>query len=179
MRGSEIEIVHSKKMLGCVNPNLGQIWTNPNVGLNMQLKKLQLKLKVEVGLKFEITFLTQYLGLSIFYPNLGSNNPALFKQICAVIFPKGAWSQYRMVCYITHHLHSCRWMKSLNQRKTEITKPRLKHIPTNPALATVAVRHNQTSLRFTKTTEILCLNSFIVNFTENLKQSKIFLKMVM
>jgi len=31
-------------------------------------------LKVEVGLKFEITFLTQHLGLSIFDPNLGSNN---------------------------------------------------------------------------------------------------------
>jgi len=35
--------------------------------------------KVEVGLKFEITFLTQHLDLSIFYPNLGSNNPALFR----------------------------------------------------------------------------------------------------
>jgi len=23
------------KMLGCFNPNLGQIWTNPNVGLKM------------------------------------------------------------------------------------------------------------------------------------------------
>jgi len=33
--------------------------------------------KVEVGFKFEITFLTQHLGLSIFYPILGSNNPAL------------------------------------------------------------------------------------------------------
>jgi len=38
-----------------------------------------LKVKVEVGLKFEITFLTQHLGLSIFDPNLGSNNPALFR----------------------------------------------------------------------------------------------------
>jgi len=56
-------------MLGCFNPNVGQIWTNPNVGLKMQLKKVQLKGKV--GLKFEITFLTQHLGLSIFYPNLG------------------------------------------------------------------------------------------------------------
>jgi len=34
--------------------------------------------KVEVGLKFEMTFLTQHLGLSIFDPNLGLNNPALF-----------------------------------------------------------------------------------------------------
>jgi len=58
-------------MLGCFNPNLGQIWTNPNVGLKMQLKNIQLKVKVEVGLKFEITFLTQHLGLPIFYPNLG------------------------------------------------------------------------------------------------------------
>jgi len=46
-------------MLGCFNPNLGQIWTNPNVGLKMQLKKkLQLKVKVEVGLKLEFTYLT-------------------------------------------------------------------------------------------------------------------------
>jgi len=58
-------------MLGCFNPNLGQIWTNPNV--------LQLKVQVEVGLKFEMTFLTQHLCLSIFYPHLGSNNPALFR----------------------------------------------------------------------------------------------------
>jgi len=29
-------------------------------------------LKVEVGLKFEITFLTQHFGLSIFNPNFGS-----------------------------------------------------------------------------------------------------------
>jgi len=28
-------ILHSKKMLGCFNPNLGQIWKNPNVGLNL------------------------------------------------------------------------------------------------------------------------------------------------
>jgi len=37
----------------------------------MQLKNLQLKSKVEVGFKFEMTFLTQHLGLSIFYPTLG------------------------------------------------------------------------------------------------------------
>jgi len=41
----------------------------------MQLKHLQLKVKDEVGLKFEITFLT----MSIFYPDLSSNNPALFR----------------------------------------------------------------------------------------------------
>jgi len=39
-------------MLGCFNPNFGQIWTNPNVGLKMLLKHLQLKGKVEVGFKF-------------------------------------------------------------------------------------------------------------------------------
>jgi len=62
-------------MLGCFNLNVGHIWTKPNVGLKMQFKILQLNVKVEVGLKF----LTQYLGLSIFYPNLGSNNQALFR----------------------------------------------------------------------------------------------------
>jgi len=41
---------------------LGQIWTNPTIGL---------------GLIF--TFLTQELGLSIFDPTLGLNNPAFFR----------------------------------------------------------------------------------------------------
>jgi len=67
----ECTYIYTLKMLGCFNPDLGQRWINPNVGLKMQLKNLQLKVKVEVGLKFEITFLTQHLGLSIFYPNLG------------------------------------------------------------------------------------------------------------
>jgi len=58
-------------MLGCFNPNLGKIWTSPNVGLKMSLKKIQLKVKVEVGLTLKMTFLTQHLGLSIFDPNLG------------------------------------------------------------------------------------------------------------
>jgi len=31
-------LLHSKKMLGCFNPNLGQIWTDPNVGLKMLFK---------------------------------------------------------------------------------------------------------------------------------------------
>jgi len=48
-------------MLGSFNPNLGQIWTNLNVGIKMQLKIVQLK--VEVGFKFEMTFLTQHLDL--------------------------------------------------------------------------------------------------------------------
>jgi len=47
-------------------PN-GQIW------VKNAIKKLK------VGLKFEMTFLTQHLGLSIFDPNLVSNNPALFR----------------------------------------------------------------------------------------------------
>jgi len=46
-------------MLGCFNPNLGQIWTNPNVGLKMSFKMLT---------KLHGTFLTPNLGLSIFYP---------------------------------------------------------------------------------------------------------------
>jgi len=40
------------KNVGCFNPNLGIIWTNPNVGLNIKKKKSQLKVKVEIGLKF-------------------------------------------------------------------------------------------------------------------------------
>jgi len=57
-------IHQSLKMLGCFNPNVGKIWKNA-------IKNVQLKMKVEVGLHFEITFLTQHLGLSIFYPHLG------------------------------------------------------------------------------------------------------------
>jgi len=37
--------------------------------------------KVEVGFKFEMTFLTQQLVLSIFYPNLGWNNPACLERV--------------------------------------------------------------------------------------------------
>jgi len=29
------KISEIQKMLGCFNPNLGQIWTNPNDGLKM------------------------------------------------------------------------------------------------------------------------------------------------
>jgi len=39
--------LHSKTMLGCLNPNLGQIWTNPNVGSKMSFQistQLQLSL---------------------------------------------------------------------------------------------------------------------------------------
>jgi len=39
-------------MLGCFNPNLGQIWKNPIVGLKCNNKKIMLKVKFEVGLKF-------------------------------------------------------------------------------------------------------------------------------
>jgi len=46
---------HSKKMLGRFNPNLGQIWTNPKVGLKMLLTQLQLS-----TVHFVITFLTQH-----------------------------------------------------------------------------------------------------------------------
>jgi len=38
-----------------------------------------LNVKVEVGLKFNVQFLTQHLGLSIFDPNLRWNDPAFFR----------------------------------------------------------------------------------------------------
>jgi len=47
-------IIYTLKMLGCFNPTLGQIWTNPNVGLKMSLKNE-----------------TQWLSLSIFDPKMG------------------------------------------------------------------------------------------------------------
>jgi len=51
----------------------------------MEFKKLRKKKdKVEVGLKFEITFLTQHLFMSIFDPNLGWNIPAFFR-VCYMI----------------------------------------------------------------------------------------------
>jgi len=50
------DLFYTLKMLGCFKQNLGQKWTNPNVGLKMSLKNLQLKVKVK---------------LSIFDPHLG------------------------------------------------------------------------------------------------------------
>ncbi len=61
-------------MLGCFNPTLGQIWTNPAVGLN-----------------FYIKFLTQKLGKSIFDPKLGWNNPAFFRVY--ILYIKNACSE--------------------------------------------------------------------------------------
>jgi len=44
--------------LGCFNPHLVQIWTNPNVGLKMTFKMLtQLQLSLST-VKFLMTFLT-------------------------------------------------------------------------------------------------------------------------
>jgi len=50
------------KKVGCLNPNLGQIWTNPNMGLQI-LTQLQLLLST-------VNFLIAFLGLSIFDPTL-------------------------------------------------------------------------------------------------------------
>jgi len=44
----------------------------------MQLTNLKLKVNVEVGLILNYIS-NQHLGLSVFDPNLGSNNPALFR----------------------------------------------------------------------------------------------------
>jgi len=49
-------------MLGWFNPNLGQIWTNTNVGL----KIFSLSLST---VNFVVTFLTQHLGLSTYTVN--------------------------------------------------------------------------------------------------------------
>jgi len=62
-------------MLGCLNPNFGQIWTNPNVGLNMSFKIVtQLQLSLSTVNCF-IAFLTQHM--SIFDPNLGLKQPRI------------------------------------------------------------------------------------------------------
>jgi len=37
--GRTDEQTDRQKMLGCFNPTLGQIWTNPNVGLKNVIKK--------------------------------------------------------------------------------------------------------------------------------------------
>jgi len=51
-------------VLGRFNPTLGQIWTDPAIGLN-----------------FYITFLTQCLGLSIFDPKVGLKQPSILSCI--------------------------------------------------------------------------------------------------
>jgi len=61
-RGADIELTGNNisadhralKMLVCFNPNLGQIWTNPAIGLHFLFK-----------------ILTQCLNLSLFDPQLG------------------------------------------------------------------------------------------------------------
>jgi len=69
-----IQLYTNYTMLGCLKPNLGKMWTNPNVGLKMAFQILtQLRLPLSTTIFF-IAFLTQHLGFSIFYPNLGSNN---------------------------------------------------------------------------------------------------------
>jgi len=59
--------LHSKKILGCFNPNLGQIWANPNVGLKISLKIIQLKVEI-LNYIFNTTI---FWGLSIFDQSLG------------------------------------------------------------------------------------------------------------
>jgi len=59
---NENEMFYTQKMLGCLNPTLGQKWTNPSNGLH-----------------FLITFLTQRLGLSRFDPKLGLKQPSIFR----------------------------------------------------------------------------------------------------
>jgi len=65
----------------------------PKCWVKIKLKDVQLNVKV--GLKFEITFLTQHLGLSKFDRNLGSNNPALFRVL--ISFPLLLWVGSLMV----------------------------------------------------------------------------------
>jgi len=53
-------------MLGCFNPTLGQIWTNPAVGLNFYITFLTSRWVKFLHYIFNPTF-----GLSIFDPKLG------------------------------------------------------------------------------------------------------------
>jgi len=59
------------KNAGLFQPKFGSNMDKPKCWVKNVIQKLQLKVKVEVGLKFKIKFLTQHLGLSIFDPNLG------------------------------------------------------------------------------------------------------------
>jgi len=70
-------LTYTVKKCCCLNLNLAKIWTNPNVGLKMHLKNVELKVKVEVGLKFEITFLTQHLGFVHILPKFGFKQPSI------------------------------------------------------------------------------------------------------
>jgi len=72
--------------------------TEPKFGLNMDKQKCWVKNVISnfnptSTFNILIAFLTQHLGLSIFYPNLGSNNPALFRVyhhcITTIPFSKG------------------------------------------------------------------------------------------
>jgi len=65
--------------------NVGQIWTNPNVGLKMQLKNV--KLKFEVGLKFYITFVIQHLVKTQHYLKC-SKHSKVFQGHVKILLPK-------------------------------------------------------------------------------------------
>ncbi len=56
-----IFLLNKFKILGCFNPTLGQIWTNPAVELNVYIQ-----------------FLTQKVGLVHIWPKVGLKQPSIF-----------------------------------------------------------------------------------------------------
>jgi len=133
-------------MLGCFNPNLGQIWTNPNVGLKMTFQNFNFYFQRY----FFYCILTQHLCLSIFDPNLGWNNPAFFLEhiflnMCLVFLMKIALCCFfynKIILFyetpepfftrrlemahvspeIPHNKYECKWVSCLEMNVECITK---------------------------------------------------------
>jgi len=73
-------------MLACFNQNLGKKWTNPNVGLKMQFKKLQLKVKVEVGEKKINKNFNPTFGVVHIWPKFGFKQPSIVSSAVVVLW---------------------------------------------------------------------------------------------
>jgi len=58
--------LYTLQILGCFNPNLGQIWTNPKVGLKMSLKNITqwLGLSTTQSVPFECIFIKSLFATS-------------------------------------------------------------------------------------------------------------------
>jgi len=70
--------IHSKNP-ELFQPNLGSNMDKPKCWVKNAIQKCTVESESWSWVKILNDILTQHLGLSIFYPNLGSNNPALFR----------------------------------------------------------------------------------------------------
>jgi len=76
-------------MLGCFNPNSGQIWTNPNVGLNI-LNQLQLSLST---VHFFDDIFNPTFGFVHILHEFGLKQPSIFSSVVHTSLAFTIWGQ--------------------------------------------------------------------------------------